>query len=296
MLKHGLTRLQNRLFKSVCRLIFLSLVMISLSTVCADDNNNAGDSIIFNRPPDSLANWYSPVAKRHIWLHTMYRLQRAMTAMDEYAMKGKPTELLKWAEIFSEDYQSIEKMVPEWADYLKKDQVEALNAAVSGNKFSLISPALESIGETCNRCHNDYQAITVLLYRSTDFSHQSVRVTGSDQVDDYPDAMRKLADTVNRINIAIKDDYLSDALAYIPHLEERLDNLSANCSNCHYNDSIPVERIFDTSERLLPELTAAIKAKNNIAAGVTLGVFASEFCGRCHSVHRIVSDLKRKID
>ena len=294
MLKRGLSRLQNRPFKSVPRLILLSLVMIYSSTVWAEDNKT-DNSIVFKRPPDSLANWYSPVAKRHIWLHTMYRLQRAMAAMDEYAKKGKRTELLKWSEKFYEDYKSIEKMVPEWADYLKKDQLEALNAAVTGNKFSLISPVLETIGETCNRCHDDYQAITVLLYRSADFSRQSVRVTGSNQVENYADAMYKLGDTVNRINIAIKDDYLSEALSYIPLLEQRLDDLSANCSNCH-NDPIPVERIFGSSERLLPELTAAIKTKNNSAAGITLGIFASEFCGRCHSVHRILSDMKNKID
>ena len=294
MLKRGLTRVQNRLFKSVCRVILLSLVMISLSTAWAEDKK-AGDSIIFNRPPDSLANWYSPIAPRHIWLHTMYRLQRAMTAMDEYARQGKRTELLKWSEKFTEDYKSIEKMVPEWADYLKKDQLETLNAAVAGNKFSLISPVLETITETCKSCHDDYQAITVLLYRSADFSRQTVSVTGSDQADGYDEAMRKIADTVNRLNIAIKDDYLSDALAYMPRLEGQLNDLSASCSNCHKNDQTPVKRIFDTSEHLLPELTEAIKTKNNKAAGITLGIFASEFCGRCHGVHRILSDIKNKI-
>ncbi len=281
----------------ICSLIFL-LSAVFAGSVLADKPaakpslSSAERTITLKLPPENLARWYKPENKRQVWLHTMFRLRREMLAMQDYAAKGQQNDLKKWADKFTEDYLSIARMMPQWEKYLYKDKLKILQTAVNRQQHSQIPLVLKKLGKSCMHCHDDYQTITTLLYRSADFSRQTVVNRQTQKTVDYDDVMEDLSDAVNRLNIAIKDGYFDTALDNLKPVKEQLADLSDSCSNCHKKDKEPVQRIIGAADELLPQLEQQLKAGDKSQSGRKLGEFAVKVCARCHAVHRLSSDLK----
>ncbi len=57
---------------------------------------------LIKTPPASLAQWYKPENKRHVWLHNMFKLRREMLAVRFYANSKEDSHLQKWAGRLSE--------------------------------------------------------------------------------------------------------------------------------------------------------------------------------------------------
>lgn len=253
-------------------------------------------TITLKLPPENIAKWYKPANKRQVWLHTMFRLRREILAMNDYAAREKQAELQKWAGKFTKDYQSIAQMMPQWEKYLYKDKLQLLQTAVQTQQYSQITPILKKLGKSCMHCHDDYQTVTTLLYRSADFSQQQVVDHQSKQDVDYDEVMEELSDAINRVNIAIKDGYFDTALESLEPVKVQLQELTRNCATCHKKDKVPVERIMGAANKLLPELEQQLKLKDQKQSGGKLGEFAVKVCARCHSVHRLSSDLKNLLE
>ena len=267
----------------------LSLLFFSTSLYAS----STGNTISLKIPPKSLAQWYKPENKRQVWLHTMFRLRREMLAMQDYSTLKQDKDLQKWSQKFIKDYQSIAQMVPQWQDYLYPEHLKTLEIVVNKQEYSAIAPILKKLAKSCMNCHDDYKTIATLLYRTPDFSIQKVQLKSHSH--DYDEFMEHLSNSVNRINIAIKDGYFTKAQQLLPSLENQLSRLSDNCSECHKKDIAPVERIMGASNQLLPELSEKIKLKDKKQAGRKLGEFAVKVCAKCHAVHRITSDLKQEL-
>jgi len=253
-------------------------------------------TITLKKPPAELAQWYKPANKRQVWLHTMFRLRREMLAMNDYAAKGQQADLEKWTEKFVKDYQSIAEMVPQWDEYLYLDKLEVLKKSVKTQDYSSISSNLKKIGKSCMHCHDDYQTVATLMFRSPDFNDRIISEGFSGEKIAYDELMIQLSDSVNRINIAIKDGYFSDAEKVIAPLEQQLKHLSTSCVDCHKNDEVPVQRIMNASNSLIPELAEQLELKEQKNSGRKLGEFAVKVCARCHSIHRLSSDLQLLFD
>jgi hypothetical protein len=274
----------NKLPLIIISLLFLLFCSISLYA----NDMTTGNTITLKLPPKTLAQWYKPENKRQVWLHTMFRLRREILAMQDYSSQQQDKDLQKWSQKFIKDYQSIADMVPQWQDYLKLEYLSDLESAVKNKKYSSIAPILKKLGKSCMNCHDDYKTIATLLYRTPDFSQEKI------ESHDYDDAMEQLSNSLNRINIAIKDEYFSKAQQLIQPLENQITHLAANCSQCHKKDDIPVERIIGASKQLLPELSEKLELKDKKQSGRKLGEFAVKVCARCHAVHRLTSDLKQQ--
>ncbi len=276
-----------------------ALLVINTAVSVSAAQNTASESaptITLKKPPEILAKWYKPVNKRQVWLHTMFRLRREILAMNDYAAKGKQAELEKWSQKFIKDYQSIAEMVPQWNDYLYLDKLDDLKSAVKNQEYSSISMILKKTSKSCMHCHDDYQTVATLMFRSPIFSKRFISEGFSGEKIAYDDSMLQLSDSVNRINIAIKDGYYTEAHALIEPLEQQLEHLSTSCGDCHQEDEIPVERIMGASRSLLPELAELLELKEQRPAGGKLGEFAVKVCAKCHSIHRLSSDLKFLFD
>lgn len=272
----------------------MSFISISLFTV----NVNATDvkennTITLKLPPKALSQWYKPENKRQVWLHTMFRLRREMLAMRDYAELGQQKDLEKWSQKFIKDYQSIGEMIPQWQEHLYLEQINKLETAVKERAYTSIPVILKKIDKSCMHCHDDFQTIATLLYRSADFSQQKVQQ--KDKTLDYDESMEQLSDSINRINIAIKDSYFEKAENLILPLEQQLKQLSDGCNDCHSKDNVIMERIIGASQQLLPELSEQLKLEDKKQSGRKLGEFAVKVCARCHAVHRLSSDLKQQL-
>ena len=274
------------MFKSIILFIIFSFLYYSGSAF------SAGDTITLKKPPEALAQWYKPANKRQVWLHTMFSLRRAMLAINDYSAQEKQADLEKWSDKFAKDYQAMGEMMPQWQDYLYLDKLEDLQQQVAQHNYKAIAPLLKKLSKSCMHCHDDYQTIATLLFRGPNFNNRIIEESFSGEEISYEDNMDQLSDSVNRINIAIKDNYFSDAQQYIEPLTEQMDHLATSCGDCHQKDEVPVQRIMDASLALLPELAAQLEAKEQKQSGRKLGEFAVKVCAKCHAIHKLPSDLQ----
>ena len=273
-----------------------SSVTLAADSILQKTVLNKPATITLKKPPEILAKWYKPANKRQVWLHTMFRLRREILAMNDYSAKSQQAGLEKWSQKFIKDYQSIAEMVPQWEEFLYLDKLTELESAVKSKQYSSISTILKKISKSCMHCHDDYQTVATLMFRSPDFNNKIISEGFSGEKISYDDIMVQLSDSVNRINIAIKDGYYSEANELIEPLEQQLEHLSTSCGDCHQEDEVPVKRIMDASNELLPELAEQLELKEQRKSGGKLGEFAVKVCAKCHSIHRLSSDLKFVFD
>ncbi|MCW8929885.1 MAG: hypothetical protein OQL19_06575 [Gammaproteobacteria bacterium] len=277
-------------------IMFSAVSVISFSSSAVAEQAAAEQTITLKKPPEILAKWYKPANKRQVWLHTMFRLRREILAMKDYSAKGQQTELEKWSQNFIKDYKSIAEMVPEWEKFLYLDKLNELDNAVKSQQYSSIPTILKKISKSCMRCHDDYQTVATLMFRSPDFNNKIISEGFSGEKISYDEIMKQMSDSVNRINIAIKDNYFETASDVIGPLEQQLDHLATSCGDCHQDDGVPVQRIMNASRELLPELAEQLELKDQKKSGGKLGEYAVKVCAKCHSIHRLSSDLKFIID
>ncbi len=261
-----------------------------------NSSNPTERTITLKLPPKELAKWYKPANKRQVWLHTMFRLRRELLAMNDYARQNHQAGLEKWSDKFAKDYLSIAQMMPQWEKYLYPEKLEILTKAVKSSQYAEIPAILKKLGKSCRICHDDYQTVATLLFRTPDFSGETVTVKASGEELDYDELMALLSDSLNRVNIAIKDKYFNKAVTALTPVKQYLNDLSSTCSHCHKQDSVPVKRIMSEADSLLPELEQYLNKQDQQQAGGKLGEFAVKVCARCHSVHRLTSDLKSVIE
>ncbi len=243
--------------------------------------------------PDSLAQWYKPQNKRQVFLHTMFALRRELQAVREYARDRDLQRVRSWTSKLDGHYRKIGEMVPEWKKRLDIDLLDDLNTVVASGDFARIDAAARQLGESCGSCHEDYQALAALKYRTPDFSHIELIEGQADSR--YPAFMKTLSLTVNRIRIAAEDGRWQAAGEAGYRLEDQLGLLSHSCIQCH-QERDPYERILGGKTRkAFTDLQRAIAREDLKQLRMSLGEAAVLACARCHSVHKLGSDLKKRL-
>ncbi len=241
--------------------------------------------------PASLAQWYKPHNKRHVWLHTMFALRRELQAVREYAGEGDKAHLRRWAERFDQHYRRLPRMVPEWSDELDLELLDELNERIKHDDFKGVLRASDRLERDCRSCHRQYQALTALTHRWPRFDRLRIADGGQDRPhSDFKDELTKV---VNRIKIATEDQRWPVAEQSLIALRKKLQYLGESCTECH-RDTAPRERILGSeTEHGLEQLQQALKQKNGKTAGRRLGTVAVKACARCHAVHRLLSETRR---
>ncbi len=243
--------------------------------------------------PDSLSRWYKPENKRQVFLHTMFSLRRSLQAVHEYAIAKDRPRMEKWAAQLGMDYRKIGEMVPDWRTKLDMQRLEAVNRAVASGDANAVTAAANRLAESCSQCHKDYQALVALRFRTPDFS--AIELIEGRADSRYPAFMKTLSRTVNRIRIAAEDGRWPAAGEAGNLLEEELGLLSHSCIQCHHERD-PYERIFGGKTRkAFTDLQRAIAREDLRQLRMSLGEAAVLACARCHGVHRLSSDLKKRL-
>ncbi len=275
----------------VFQILLIAVIFFAQFSILSAAERSDSNTITLKKPPEVLGKWYKPENKRQVWLHTMFRLRREILAMNDYSQQGKQQGLEKWSAKFIKDYKSIATMVPQWQKHLYLDKLAQLDNAVKQQNHTAIKPLLKKIGKSCMHCHDDYQTVATLMYRSPDFDGREISAGFSGEQITYDELMENLSDSVNRLNIAIKDGYLVEAKAFIEPIEQQLEHMASSCGDCHQQDEVPVQRIMGAAQTLLPELAEQLDLSRQKSAGAKLGEFAVKVCAKCHSIHRLSSDL-----
>jgi len=244
-------------------------------------------------PPSSIAKWYKPQNKRQVWLHNMFQLRRARHAVGDYAMANNNKLLNKWLEKYQKSYLKISQMVPEFKDEVDLKLLQKLKQAAADKDYNAVSSTLRQLDKTCNSCHNDYRATTVLLYRSADFKSHKIKTKNGDI--GYKKYMLELTHTINRIKIAVADDLPQNAKAQIKELNQGIANLSKDCDTCHKQKPQADDYFNQTIKNKIAKLQIHLKENNKKDLNKTLGYIAVNACAICHGTHRISYDIKQQI-
>jgi len=239
-------------------------------------------------PPVALAQWYKPESKRQVWLHNMFKLRREMQAVQFYAQKQEVELMQKWVGQLNKHYFKIGEMVPVWQKKLLIENMAALTNASEQGDFSAVLVKHKILQKNCTACHDDYQAITALTYRTPNFSN--IKIT--EEVS-FSEHMSTLSQQVNQIKISAQDGNNKLALASLDSLKLGMVTLGNTCVNCHKTESKPypselMEQTLNSLQSSLESGTAKQKSRN-------LGALAVQACARCHGTHRLAYGIKKKL-
>ena len=270
-------------------LIALILLLAGPTPSPAADNGST-----ISQLPDSLAQWYKPINKRQVWLHTMFALRRERQAIEEYVDLRDKARVKQWSIKFVRHFRRLPEMVPEWADEVELDQATRLENAAEAGDLPTVSSSLSRLSRNCRSCHREYRSLAALKFRSPDFSRQNVP-DGQGGTLSYSEQMNSLSRNINRIKIASTDDRWDAALQASHALRRELQRLGESCNDCH-KDKPPRERILgSSSQEILGELEQALGRQQAKLTGKKLGEAAVTICARCHSVHRTLSSIRSQL-
>lgn len=276
--------------------VFVVLQALILSVVFGLVYSHQDRVTVLKEPPKSLAQWYKPQSKRHVWLHAMFKLRREMLAVEMYAKAEDAENLQKWAAKLGEDYLKISEMVPEWQNKLNPAAIADIQASAREHRYGAVADALADLGESCKSCHADYRAVTAILYRAPDFSKVKVAGAGAGAGDgdgaiSLNAHMGALSRRVNEIVIAFGDGRQDAALAAFSHLDVEMKRLGEVCADCHKNalQSYPSAAITQA----MTVLEQSLKTGTVRDQGKAIGTVAVLACAQCHGTHRLASDAKQ---
>lgn len=275
--------------------IFVSVLLLAGFMFSIQAEAEPGSSVTLEYPPESLANWYKPVNKRQVWLHTMFRLRRSLHAIEDYATDHDIQGLKKWTAKLEKDYSSIGKMVPEWTNRTRPGLITDLNLAIEAQDKLLVKRTLKQIRKTCDNCHADYRPLVAALYRSPKYEEILVKKNSSETTG-FVDAMNALPRSINRILIALEDNQPANALRAAHRLTTQINHLGGSCNACH-KDNAPILRIMGSAtQQRLDNLVSHLKNGQVKESRKLLGEIGVSVCARCHSIHRTLSDLRNSLE
>ncbi|TWX65615.1 cytochrome c [Colwellia demingiae] len=243
---------------------------------------------LIKTPPIELAKWYKPENKRQVWLHNMFKLRREMQAVEFYAQQQDVEHLQIWAEKLNKHYFKIADMVPAWQKKLAINTMAELKLASEQKDFTSVLVQHETLQKSCDSCHDDYQAITALTYRTPDFSN--IQITPKLSFVEHMDILTR---QVNQIKISAQDGNKSLALSSLAGLNDEMATLGETCVGCHKKDRKPYPS--EVMKKTLSSLKTSIESGTAKQQGRDLGTLAVLACARCHGTHRIAYGAKKHL-
>jgi len=238
-----------------------------------------------NRPPQSLAAYYPPTAKRAEYPLAMLQLGRIMGAafQEIYDRKFEPGE--KDLAALREQYRSVAALVPEWKGYFPEAPLNALAEKVKARASEAeLRAATAQVEAVCTNCHVQEMARVQALYRWKPFARVATPTRSGSSI------------SFHQVMIEV-----SNLLAALPHnagqknfelagqsyqsLSEQFDYLEGLCVNCHDE---PREYFVDKSVKgRLMRMAGMVRAQNPNAAEYEklVGEIYQQSCIPCHAIH-----------
>lgn len=266
--------------------VVIQLIIIALifALVSLHDDKVA----MLKTPPKALAKWYKPENKRQVWLHNMFQLRREIQAVNYYAQNQDSEHVEKWLSKLNSHYLKISDMVPQWQRKLAPQILVDLQQQLKDENYRGVINLTKQLQQNCDSCHQDYQAITALTYRTPDFS--AIELTSQLT---FKEQMHRLSEQVNQIKISSEDGVTKMALQSLDKLEKGMTSLGETCVACHKSGrSYPSVEMHKTISRLKHNLVNG-RLKEQ---GRDLGTLAVLACAQCHGTHKLAFSMKTKLN
>ncbi len=258
-------------------LISTLLVGISLS-----------QQITMKKPPKSLDRYYPPQSQKMEYISNMHAMSVAFHGINVNINEGRWDKALEWANQLKKAYEESARMVPEWRDYYKPALADNLVKAVQSRNVDAVVRASRELGQTCNKCHQDNQAVVKLYYHFPRYDHITLEDPVELQNLKTKDYMKKLADSMKSLRVFLLQGEIAKAREHGDNFVERAKRLSTMCTNCHTSkasvESLAGRDYFIALENLQRMLNSPQIDRDGVFKQLSE---IGQYCYRCHNVHLI---------
>ncbi len=244
--------------------------------------------ITMKRPPKSLDRYYPPQSQKMEYLNSMFAMSTAFHGINLNINEGRWDKALEWANQLKKAYEDSAKMVPEWKDYYKPQLAENLVKAVQSKNADAVIKSARELGQTCQKCHQDNQAVVKLFYHFPRYDHISLEDPVELQKLKTKDYMKKLSDSMKSLRVFLLQGDVSKAREEGNNFVERARQLNTMCTKCHTSkasvESLAGREYLTALENLQKALSLSQPNREQVFKHLSE---VGQFCYRCHNVHLI---------
>jgi len=275
---------ENMMLLSIMGAIVLVTALTTVMSLATQEEAKR-PSYAITKPPESMDQYYPLQAEAPVYLQEMFNLEGAWGSIIANMQKGDFAAALVAYQGFSEKYNQLSKMIPEWKGYFKAELVEALGKALQSGDPQQIQEALGKVGSTCGNCHGDNILGTWYRYSWKDLHEISVEDPVSGEEVGFKDYMYMVAGNFGGIGGALQQGQVPAARKAYLGFRSRMEGLKKACENCH-----ETERSYYVSQDVMHTLTImgvelANPKPNPEEIGRLSGQVGMASCRGCHLVH-----------
>ncbi|MCS6957786.1 MAG: hypothetical protein RMK75_04935 [Aquificaceae bacterium] len=244
--------------------------------------------ITMKRPPKSLDKYYPPQSQKMEFLSNMFAMSTAFHGITLNINEGRWEKALDWARQLKKSYEESARMVPEWKDYFKPALADNLVKAVQSKNADSVIKASRELGQTCNKCHSDHQAVVKLYYHFPRYD----KITIEDPVElqnlKTKDYMKRMANSMKSLQVFLMQGDVAKAKEHGDNFVERAKQLNTMCTKCHTSkasiESLAGRDYLTALDNLQRVLNAPQVSRETVFKHLS---DIGQYCYRCHNVHLI---------
>ncbi|RME13067.1 MAG: hypothetical protein D6804_00780 [Aquificota bacterium] len=244
--------------------------------------------ITMKRPPKSLDRYYPPQSQKMEYLSNMHTMSTAFHGITLNINEGKWERALEWANQLKRTYEESARMVPEWKDYFKPALADSLIRAVQSKNVDAVIRASRELGQTCNKCHQENQAVVKLYYHFPRYDNITLEDPVELQNLKTRDYMKKLSDSMKSLRIFLVQGEVAKAREHGDNFVERAKQLNTMCTKCHTSkasvESLAGMEYLAALDNLQKALNAPQVNRDVVFRHLSE---VGQYCYRCHNVHLI---------
>lgn len=252
--------------------------------------------IVMKKPPASLDKYYPPKSQKMEYLSSMHQMSTAFHGVMVNVNQGAWDKAIEWANRLKKAYEDSAKMVPEWKDYYKPQLADSLVKAVQSKKVDDVVKYARELGQTCQKCHQENQAVVKLYYHFPRYDNISLEDPVELQPLKTKDYMKKLADSMKSLRVFLTQGDTAKAKEEGLNFVERALQLNTMCTKCHTSKASVEALAGKDYTNALENLRKALSAPqiNRDLVFKQLSEIG-QYCYRCHNVHLIPALVQQQL-
>jgi hypothetical protein len=267
---------------------FLIFGLNGYNSTSANDKDKHGVYEI-KLPPKSMDQYYWKEPSDY--LMAMFGLVGPMGAMETHLNDGNMDKAKESFAAFKAQYFKVSKMVPEWSDHFPSEPIENLEKALDSVDYGKINPAIQGVGMTCAKCHQEHLPEVWYKYHWGDFKEIKISDPVTNKLLGFVEYMFGLHHSYSAVNTYLSEEKaggkFNKTIEALYDLEKRVEALNVGCKECHgkedkrrYFTSSDIIDLLSTARHELKKTQPNIEEVNKRLIGVGMGS-----CYKCHLVH-----------